>query len=1126
LGADRAHALTMRCGACGVALIAGKPFCHACGEAVARRCGACGAALEESFRFCPECGSNVDAAGAEAPPAPPVRPRAGSSGDGERKQVTVLFCDLVGSTAIADRLDPEDFHDLLEKYLAVAFPAVYRFDGIVNQLAGDGLLALFGAPVAHEDDPQRAVRAALAVRDAVHGLAERLEAAGGPSLTVRIGVHTGPVVVGSFGTELKADYTAIGDTTNLASRLQGVAAPGAILISEATQRLVRGFFELRFAGEHAIKGKVEPVRTYEVLGRTSQATSMSIAAARGLTPYVGREAELQQLEACFAQLGRGRSQVVTVVGGAGSGKSRLLFELRRRLQGEPVTFFEAYSSSLGGVLYHPVVGMLRRYFGLEATDSAEEKTEKLAARLGFGFDHLEQMYPRFSRFLSVAGDERLEAAGDELKRETFDAVGRLLVGRSQHEPVIVFLEDMQWYDRASRELLGDLIGRLERSRIMVISTCRPDETVGWRTRAVQTEIALSPLEDDEVRAIARGVVGAVLPRSVEELVVSRAAGSPFFAEELTRTLVEEGWLVRDEDGGSRLTRPARDLPVPGTVQEVIAARLDRLPADAKRVLQVAAVLGRSFRLPDVVALLQEESIDVAAALADLEARGLLHSKLAQDGDELRFGESLTREVAYEGLLLRQRRDFHARVARLLESQADHGGPHRSALLAHHLALSDDRERAVHAMNQAARDAEGVPSYETAAELFRQAAALAEDVLAEHDTPALRAEALAAHFSFVRLTVLFGLPFILEAHASSERARELAEAVGGAEMLSSIVYFQGALTLSIPGGDFAAGLALAEDGVRLATEAGLAGHADRLKRGLAVNYALDGRFDEARDLGESAVRRCAAEESLEAPSDAHLSARWVKAFVMYASDDLDGALRFASETDVAARRMNNRTIQCILGTMIAQIHLLRAEYVLARDRAETALGMAETIGNVNAYPGAAAVVLAAKHELGEPVEARRYLDLIDRGLDPGGLVQMNFRFVSDGWLASGAGDAGIARLQAMQRTGGGRFRRALLALSHGDLVAAEGDVAGARAAYDEALALARSMRARSLFVQAAVGRAGLGRAEMGRAAGSLQDVLSQARLWCDELRLERYRPRLLHAIAGLLGEATPMAAASS
>jgi hypothetical protein len=243
--------------------------------------------------------------------------------------------------------------------------------------------------------------------------------------------------------------------------------------------------------------------------------------------------------------------------------------------------------------------------------------------------------------------------------------------------------------------------------------------------------------------------------------------------------------------------------------------------------------------------------------------------------------------------------------------------------------------------------------------------------------------------------------------------------------------------------------------------------------------------------------------------------------MYATDDLDGAMRFASETDVAARRVNNRTIQCILGTMIAQIHLLRAEYVQARDRAEKALEMAETIGNVNAYPGAAAVVLVAKHELGEPVETRRYLDLIDRGLDPGGLVQMNFRFVSDGWLACGAVSAGLERLQTMQRTGGGRFRRALLALSQGDLAAAGGDVAGAHAAYDEALALAYSMRARSIFVQAAVGRA-----EMGALDGSLRDVLSQARLWCDELRLERYRPRLLQVIAGMLGDTTRLAAASS
>ena len=1109
----------MRCGACGTDLIAGKPFCHACGVPAPRRCEHCGAALEPGFRFCPECGTAVvGEPAAETEPADGPTPSA----EGERKNVTVLFCDLVGSTAIAERLDPEDYHALLEKFLAVAFPAVYRFEGVVNQLAGDGLMALFGAPVAHEDDPQRAVRAALAVRDAVHGLAERVAAEGGPSLTVRIGVHTGPVVVGSLGTDLKAEYTAIGDTTNLAARLQGAAKPGGILISEATQRLVRGFFEMEFAGSYDIKGKSEPVRAYEVHQRTSQATAMSVAAERGLTPLVGRSEPLDRLVACFGELERGRSQVVTVVGDAGLGKSRLLYELRCRLRDESATFFEAYSSSMArDVPYHPVMEMLRRYFRLEAHDSSQVKREKLAAKLGFGFDRLERMYPRLSRFLALPADDETDLPGDELKRETFDAVGRLVIGVSQREPVVVFLEDLHWFDSSSLELLHDLIGRLRRSRLMIVATVRPDHEVSWRTRAVQTVIRLQPLASPEIRAMARGLVGATLPRAMEDLIVSRAAGSPFFVEELTRSLLEEGYVTVDADGRCRLTREPRDIPVPGTVQEVIAVRLDRLLPDEKRVLQVASVLGRAFRVSDLTILLGGESIDVARALDALEERGLLHRKLARTGDELRFGESLTQEVAYEGLLLRQRRQLHARVARLLESVPEGAGAERSALLAHHLALSDDRRRAVTALLQAARDAEAMPSYETAASFYERAATLADAVLEEQPDEAMERAALEAHFGCARLTVLFGLPLIAGAKDAAERGRVLAERLGETERLSSLLYFQGVLTLSLPGGDLEGGLALAEQAVALADRSNLPVQASRLRRGLAVNYVLDGRFEEAQTISTTIVGEFDHDAMLEDPTDIFLSTRWAHGFVLYASDQLDEALDFSADTLEAARRIDNRTVQCIAGAMNAQIHFLRAEYVQAKELADQALGIAEAIGNVNVYPAAAAIATAARTALGDTFDPARYLALIDRGLDPGGLVQMNFRFVSDAWILAGEAEAGAARLHDAQRNSGGRFRRALLAISFGDVRAALGDGAAARSDYEQALALATEMGARSLAVQATVGLA-----EAGEPEPTLRPALERALTWCAELRLERYRPRVLRQIERLSSDPLRLAVPSS
>jgi class 3 adenylate cyclase len=321
----------MRCTACGTELLAGKKFCHACGARAPLTCDGCGASVAPDFHFCPDCGRALGTEGVHDGAPPPAeasglarrmpdtlvrRIRAAQGAiEGERKQVTVLFCDLAGSTAIAERLDPEEYRSLLEGYLDLVFGEIARFDGLVNHIAGDGVMALFGAPIAHEDAPQRGVRAALAIHEGI----ARLNAAGHGELAARIGIHTGPVVVGTVGTDLKMDYTAIGDTTNLAARLEALAAPGSVLISEATHRLVRGFFDVRSTGPLAVRGKAEPVIALEVVGERTAATPMTVAADRGLTPLTGRAEELRQLEACFHRLGGGLPQVVALVGEAGLG---------------------------------------------------------------------------------------------------------------------------------------------------------------------------------------------------------------------------------------------------------------------------------------------------------------------------------------------------------------------------------------------------------------------------------------------------------------------------------------------------------------------------------------------------------------------------------------------------------------------------------------------------------------------------------------------------------------------------------------------------------------------------------------------------------------------------------------
>ena len=414
-----AESLRVRCASCNSELIEGKPFCPACGAAVSRRCGSCGAEVGAQFRFCTDCGKPL---AADAPPSPPPPPAAddrltrhipaelarkirdaGGGAAGERKLVTVLFCDLVGSTSIAERLDPEEYHDLLDEYLELAFREVYRVEGIVNQLAGDGFMALFGAPVAHEDAPQRAVSAALAIRDAVARFSDRAGRRRDLDLLVRIGVNTGPVVVGAVGSDLKTDYSAIGDTTNLAARLQSLAEPGTVLVSQTTERLVRGFFETRDRGPLQVKGKSQPVAAFEVTRGSGISAPMAIAAARGLTPLVGRDAEVSQLVACFGRVSERLPQVVAVVGDAGSGKSRLVYELRQRLGGEEHLLFEARCSSLSQALpYAPIAGMLRQFFEILPGEAAAAAREKIVARIGAVDDSLEAWMPFLWNLLGVS----------------------------------------------------------------------------------------------------------------------------------------------------------------------------------------------------------------------------------------------------------------------------------------------------------------------------------------------------------------------------------------------------------------------------------------------------------------------------------------------------------------------------------------------------------------------------------------------------------------------------------------------------------------------------------------------------------------------------------------------------
>jgi class 3 adenylate cyclase/tetratricopeptide (TPR) repeat protein len=1071
----------MRCAACQTELIAGKRFCHACGTPVPLSCRRCGAELTAAYRFCPDCGLSVTGDMPVVPP--PVPPRVvehvpeplahkilATQGviEGERKQVTVLFCDLVGSTAIAEQLDPEEYRELIERYLEMTFREIHGLEGIVNALAGDGLMALFGAPVAHEDAPERAVLTAVAIHGVLAAFDPPVLARRGLRLQARIGIHTGPVVVGTVGNDLKMDYTAIGDTTNLAARLQALAAPGTTLLSEATQRLLGGVVRVRPTGPLVVRGKQEPVIAYELLAVLEQTAPMTLAAQRGLTPFVGRARELEELLASQQRVRGGAPQVVAVVGEAGAGKSRLLYEFRRRLADEPVVLLEGRCSTLGrAVPYGPFVAMFRDFFGLVPGEDLDGAVEKAFAKAGSWRDEPELARRLVARLLGMPGAHEKDGEDLDLKRASFDAVTGLVLSESQRAPVVIVVEDVHLMDDGSRELLEALLARLGNARVMVVVSQRPDDGLTWQTSAAFVQLVLRRLPDAEVRTLVEAVAGGAVPDELASLLVARIDGSPFFAEEITRMLVEEAYIVAD-GGYCRLSRPLDEVRIPGRVEEVVAARLDRLGPSSKRVVQVAAVLGRQFRGSHLAAVLVDEGIDIPRELADLERRGVFHREHLLARDEYRFGESLTQEVAYEGLLLRQRRQLHERIALLLETSLPRTASERSALLAHHFARSDNRDRAVDALLQAAREAAELPSYRSAAGFYRQAWELAE--AGGGDDERARRALLAATQGFGSLTVLFNLPQLADAERALARGREIAERLDDAEALSGLYYMQGILTMGRDREHFGAGLALAEESVAVAMRANLTVSAMRASRGLSYNYVQDGRFDlAARTIGWvlEELERAPQREQLR---DLRLSARSVRALVYFFQDDLEAARAAAASTYAVCVEAGNRTVRCGVTATLAQVHLLRGDYGEARRWADESLDLAEATGNPAGLVGPASVALIARAALGEPLAAGRYVDLIEQSLPEGTAPSLTVRFLAEALLVAGERERAERLATALYRRAGGRLRQALLALACGDVAVHAGRTDDGERWFREALGLGDMVGARSVAAAAELGLA--------------------------------------------------------
>jgi class 3 adenylate cyclase/tetratricopeptide (TPR) repeat protein len=713
----------MKCARCQHQNEDGAKFCEECAASLVRACVNCGHQLSPAAKFCPSCAHPTGLA-----PAAPAGGRFASPEaytprhlaariltsratlEGERKQVTVLFADLKGSMELLADRDPEEARKLLDPVLELMMEAVHRYEGTVNQVMGDGIMALFGAPLALEDHAVRGCYAALRLQESVRRYAEQVHRTEGVPIQVRVGLNSGQVVVRSIGSDLRMDYTAVGQTTHLAARMEQMAVPGSILISPETLNLAEGYVTVKPLGSRPVKGLDAPVEVYEVTGVSSVRSRLQATAARGLTTFVGRAAELEQLGRILDRAGSGQGQIVGVVGEPGVGKSRLCYEFTRSHRTRGWLVLESGSVSYGkATTYLPVIDLLKAYFRIADQDEHRDVREKVVGKLLTLDRALEPAIPALSGLLDVPVEDARWADLDpgQRRQRTLDAVKGLLLREARVQPLLLVFEDLHWIDSETQALLDSLAESLPTARLLLLVNYRPEYRHAWTGKTYYTQIRIDPLPPTGATALLDALLGtdpALGP--LKQLLSERTDGNPFFLEESVRTLVEAGALA-GERGAYRLTRPLDRIEVPATVQAVLAARIDRLPADEKALLQTAAVIGKDvpFALLQAIAPTAEE--DLCRGLGHLQAAEFLYETRLFPDLEYTFKHALTHDVAYDSLLKERRRALHGRIVEAIEHlYADRLGEHAERL-GHHALRGEQWERAAAYFGQAAAKAVAV-----------------------------------------------------------------------------------------------------------------------------------------------------------------------------------------------------------------------------------------------------------------------------------------------------------------------------------------------------------------------------------------------------------------------------------
>jgi class 3 adenylate cyclase/predicted ATPase len=741
----------MRCTNCGFENPADANFCEECGAGLPPVCPVCGRVSTRTAKFCAGCGASIAAAFLRSPAEPvsasvPIQytPQylverilaeqatleARGSTSGERKTITALFADMAGSTALIRDLDPEDAQRLIDPVIALMMEAVHHYEGYVAKSLGDGILALFGAPLAHEDHAQRAVYAALRMQEAMRHHSDRVRLDFGIALQIRVGIHTGEVVVRSIRKgDLHADYDPVGHTVHIASRMESTATPATTLVSESTHKLTEGYFVFKALGTTRVKGLRDPLLVYELVGPGPLRTRLQVAAQRGLARFVGRTSELAELDSAWGRARAGHGQIVGVVGEAGVGKSRLFLEFKARAQPGGALTLETFSVSHGKAFaYLPLIELLKNYFQITPRDVERICREKVIGKV-LNLDRtLEELLPYVLYLLGIEEQgSALLAMDPQIRRErTFDAITRLLVRESLNQPVQVLFDDLQWLDRETEAFLNALIERVPNAGILLLLNFRPEYQPGWSQKHDYAQLRLDPLGQVESEALLDTLLGTdgALAR-LKRLILDKTDGNPFFMEEVVRSLVEENVLI-GEPGRYRIEVAPDTFEIPTTVKGVLAARVDRLDPAEKALLQTLAVIGTEFTWSLVRQVAGQPENRLRYLLAKLQASDFIYERPAFPEVEYAFKHSLTQEVAGQALLTEQRSALHERTAQAIEVLYRQQLDSHCSDLAHHYSLSGNIPKAVEYLLSAGSQAlersahlEAIPHLNTALELLNR-----------------------------------------------------------------------------------------------------------------------------------------------------------------------------------------------------------------------------------------------------------------------------------------------------------------------------------------------------------------------------------------------------------------------